>query len=199
VGCIHDQRRQAQKPIRQTAAQFDKKRYKRRARRLVKKLLKADRKQKAASTFGQLAHDRMRALVDEFFAYGTSQLRDLETLHRFRVCGKNLRYAMEVFAGAFRRSFREELYRQIEALQDQLGKINDHSVARAHYERWLADAKDEARRALLQALIAEEAAAIGRLHDEFLQEWTPERAAGLRQRFLQELNSEEEQRAVAVG
>ena len=199
VGWIHDQRRQAQKPIRQTGAQFEKKRYKRRARRLVKQLLKADRKQKAAATFGQLAHDRMLALVHEFFAYAVSQLRDLETLHRFRVCGKHLRYGMEVFAGAFRRSFREELYPQIEALQDQLGKINDHSVARAHYERWLSDAKDEARQALLRELIDEEAAAISRLHDQFLQEWTAERAGSLRQRFLQELNSEGEQRAVAVG
>jgi CHAD domain-containing protein len=199
VRWIHDHRREAQKPIREIASQFDKKRYKRRAKRLVKMRLKADRKQNASGTFGQLAQVRMRALVDEFFAYKPDQLRDLETLHQFRVCGKNLRYAMEVFAGAFRRKFREELYPQVEALQEQLGKINDHAVARGHYERWLGDARDEARQALLRELIDDEAAAINRLQDHFLEEWTPERAASLQRRFLEELNPEEEQRAVAVG
>ncbi len=199
IGWIHDQRRQAQKPIRDVAARFDKKRYKRRARRLVKKLLKADRKRNDSGTFGQLAHDCMRVLVDEFFTYDFNQLQDVETLHQFRVCGKNLRYAMEVFAGAFRRSFREDLYPQIEALQEQLGKINDHSVARVCFERWLSDAEDEARKALLRELIEGEVAAIRRLHDQFLQGWTPERAGGLRQGFLQELDSEGEALAVAVG
>jgi CHAD domain-containing protein len=199
VGWIHEQRRQAQQPIREIAARFDKKRYKRRAKRLVKKLLKADRKQNNPDTFGHLARDHMRLLVDDFFAYGFNQLQDVETLHQFRVCGKNLRYAMEIFAGAFRRSFREELYPQIEALQEQLGKINDHFVARACFERWLSDAEDETRQALLRELIDEEAAASHRLHDQFLQEWTPDRAGNLRQRFLQELNSEGQELAAAVG
>ncbi|MEX2138396.1 MAG: CHAD domain-containing protein [Pirellulales bacterium] len=199
IGWIHDHRREAQKPIREIASQFDKQRYKRRAKRLVKKLLKNDRKGNAAGTFGQLAQARMRALVDEFFAYEPSQLHDLEKLHQFRVSGKHLRYAMEVFAGAFRRKLREELYPQIEALQEQLGKVNDHAVARGHYERWLRDARDAAQRALLRELIDDEAAAINRLQDQFLDQWTPERAASLRQQLLQELSPEEEQRAVAAG
>ena len=187
VAWINDQRCKAQKPIRKIAARLDKKRYKRRAKQLVKRLRKRS-KRDDFGTFGQLAHSRMRELVREFFAFEQHQLRDLETLHRFRVCGKHLRYAMEVFAGAFRREFREELYPQIEALQDQLGKINDHAVARERFESWLAQADDERRRALLRDLIDDEAAAVSRLQDQFLEEWTNGRVQGLRQRFLEELS-----------
>jgi hypothetical protein len=133
----------------------------------------------------------MQELVDDFFAFEQPRLRDVETLHRFRVCGKHLRYAMEVFAGAFRRGFREELYPQVEALQDQLGRINDHAVARERFEAWLAQADDEGRRALLRELIDDEAAAISRLQDQFLEEWTAERLRGLRQRFLEELRPDQ--------
>jgi hypothetical protein len=52
-------------------------------------------------------------------------------------------------------------------------------------------ADDEARRALLRELIDDEAAAISRLQDQFLEEWTHERAQGLRQQFLEVLSSEE--------
>jgi CHAD domain-containing protein len=189
VAWIHDQRREAQQPIRKMAASLDKKRYKRRAKKLVKRLRKRN-KRDDSGTFGQLANSRMRELVGKFIAFEQQPLRDLETLHRFRVCGKHLRYAMEVFAGAFDRRFREELYPQIEALQDQLGKINDHAVARERFEAWLAEADDEGRRALLRELIDDEAAALSRLQDQFLEEWTHDRAQGLRQRFLDELSPE---------
>jgi CHAD domain-containing protein len=194
VEWIHDQRREAQKPIRKMAATLDKKRYKRRARRLIKRLRKRNKRDDSA-TFGHLARSRMRELVGEFFAFEPQELPDLETLHRFRVCGKHLRYAMEVFAGAFDRRFREELYPQIESLQDQLGKINDHAVARERFEAWLAEADHEGRRALLRELIDDEAAAISRLQDQFLEEWTSERAQGLRQCFLEELSPEDSHKA----
>jgi CHAD domain-containing protein len=189
IAWIHDRRRDAQEPIRQISKHLEKKHYKRRTKRLVNKLLKKRRRKSAEiMTFGQLAQARMRAMVDEFFDCGKQDLHELEQLHRFRVCGKHLRYAMEVFAGAFGREFRDELYPQIEALQEQLGKINDHAVAREHFEGWLCEAQSDARRALLRELIDDESAAISRLQDEFLHEWTTQRAADLRQRFLADLS-----------
>jgi len=185
VEWIHDQRRAAQRPIREIARDLERKHYKRRAKRLVQKVLRKGRRRRAeATTFGQLAGVRMHELVDEFFACGREDLRDIEKLHQFRVCGKHLRYAMEVFAGAFPRAFRDELYPQIEALQEQLGKINDHASAKAYYDRWLREANDEPRRALLRELIDDESAAINRVQDQFLEEWTTERATALRQGFL---------------
>ena len=184
IGWIHDQRRAAQRPIREIARHLEKKRYKRRAKRLVQKVLKKGRRRADAITFGQLAQQQMRAAVNEFFACGQEDLHDLGKLHQFRVCGKHLRYAMEVFAGAFPREFRDALYPQVEALQEQLGRINDHANAKTYYEHWLSFAEDDARRALLRELIDDESAAINRLHDEFLQEWTTDRASTLQQGFM---------------
>ena len=199
IAWIKERRREAQKPIRKIVARLKRKRFRRRVKRLVKKLLKhASGENNGAETFGVLARARMRELMDEFFGYSHEELADIEKLHQFRICGKHLRYAMEIFAGAFRREFREELYPQIEALQEQLGTLNDHAVATGYYERWLSDTNDEVRRAVLRELIDEEAAEIARRHDQFLHDWTSQRAAELRQRFFIEL-SPVEQQVVAVG
>ncbi len=196
---IHDRRREAQQPIRRIAAKLVRKGFKRRAKRLVQALESRRRKRKAAQTFGQFAQVRMQRLIDEFFAYEPHQLRDLAKLHEFRVSAKHLRYAMEVFAGAFGRSFREVLYPQVEALQERLGRISDHATARQHFERWLADSKQESRSALLRELIEEERAAIFALQAQFLSEWTIERATGLHRQFLAELPDDCRPPATAVG
>lgn len=50
-------------------------------------------------------------------------------LHQVRIAGKRLRYAMEVFVDCFPESFREELYPQVEEMQEILGRANDSHVA----------------------------------------------------------------------
>jgi CHAD domain-containing protein len=56
-------------------------------------------------------------------------LRAYESLHRVRILGKRLRYAMEIFESCFGPDFREKLYPRIVAMQDILGKANDSHVA----------------------------------------------------------------------
>ncbi|MGE3804555.1 MAG: CHAD domain-containing protein [Gemmataceae bacterium] len=56
-------------------------------------------------------------------------LNDYEQLHRVRIVGKRLRYAMELFADCFEPQFREQLYPRIEAMQEILGRANDSHVA----------------------------------------------------------------------
>jgi CHAD domain-containing protein len=56
-------------------------------------------------------------------------LTDYAQLHQVRIAGKRLRYAMEVFAGCFRPSFTDELYPQVEQMQEILGRANDSHVA----------------------------------------------------------------------
>ena len=60
--------------------------------------------------------------------------QDYEQLHQVRIHGKRLRYAMEVFGGCFPASFRDELYPQVEAVQELLGELNDHRVAVSRLE-----------------------------------------------------------------
>jgi CHAD domain-containing protein len=56
-------------------------------------------------------------------------LQNYEHLHRVRICGKRLRYAMEVFAGCFESSFQDKYYPAVEEMQDVLGQANDSHVA----------------------------------------------------------------------
>jgi CHAD domain-containing protein len=59
----------------------------------------------------------------------SGDLTDYPHLHRVRIAGKRLRYAMEVFADCFPPAFREVLYPLVEEMQEILGRANDSHVA----------------------------------------------------------------------
>jgi CHAD domain-containing protein len=58
-----------------------------------------------------------------------ADLSDYSRLHRVRIFGKRLRYAMEVFADCFPPTFRTEHYPDVEEMQDILGRANDSYIA----------------------------------------------------------------------
>ena len=60
---------------------------------------------------------------------GAGNIDNIQLLHRLRITGKQLRYAMEVFAPCFATPFRGRLYPQVTAMQDILGAIHDCYVA----------------------------------------------------------------------
>src|SRR5262249_53374520 len=57
-----------------------------------------------------LARPLLTALLKELEEAVSRNLDDYEHLHRVRILGKRLRYAMEVFADCFAPAFREQLY-----------------------------------------------------------------------------------------
>lgn len=74
----------------------------------------------------------LSALVSELDAAAALDLHDYEHLHRVRILGKQLRYAMEIFACCFEASFRDTIYPAIEEMQEILGRANDSYVASNH-------------------------------------------------------------------
>ena len=90
-------------------------------------------------TFGQAANRALGLLVEDFFTAAAADFSDYLALHAFRIQGKQLRYAMEIFAGAFDRTLRSELYPLVEQLQEKLGAINDYATARELFVAWLAE------------------------------------------------------------
>lgn len=74
------------------------------------------------------AGERLAALLQAATAAAQSDLKVFENLHALRIAGKRLRYAMELLASAFPRKLRERAYGCVEALQDRLGRINDHAT-----------------------------------------------------------------------
>jgi len=98
----------------------------------------------APATFGDLARAEMTALFTDFNRVVSSDPSESEALHQLRILGKRVRYAMELFAPCFTESFRSELYRSVEAVQEALGEVQDAAVGRAR----LADLRERLTRVL---------------------------------------------------
>ncbi len=79
-----------------------------------------------------LAGPLLAERLDAFDEAAAGDLENYSQLHQVRIAGKRLRYAMEIFAACFPRSFKVELYPQVEDMQEILGHANDSHVAEEH-------------------------------------------------------------------
>ena len=113
-----------------------------------------------------------------------------EALHPLRIAGKRLRYSLELFKGAFTTSLmQDEIYPQVETMQDLLGKVNDHVSAIDRIESWLEMSNDESTVRDLQELLHAESNALEAAHTAFDQWWERGEAKLLCQR-LQRLSAD---------
>jgi hypothetical protein len=94
--------------------------------------------------FGDLAAVEFGTLLAAFNRATEANPADPSALHRLRIQGKRLRYALEIFAGCFPVAFRNVLYPSIEQLQEILGTIQDSAVGAEN----LATLRDRIRRSL---------------------------------------------------
>jgi CHAD domain-containing protein len=95
------------------------------------------------STLEDLARPMLKGLLAELDEAAAQDLENYHHLHRVRIAGKRLRYAMEIFADCFVPEFREKIYPTVEAMQEILGDANDSHVA----SRRLAALRDNLRSA----------------------------------------------------
>jgi len=132
-------------------------------------------------------HDAARAcLADEWECFETAARADLssaESMHELRIEGKRVRYAMEVFAAAFPKSFRDELYAEVKRLQELLGEVNDHATAIPRLQEWRRQTEDVSALAALDNLLEEENAALTKSKDAFFGWWSADRIEELRRGF----------------
>jgi CHAD domain-containing protein len=84
---------------------------------------------KRSQTLVELAAPKLSALLTDLEQAVKADLSDYNRLHQVRICGKRLRYAMEVFADCFPPVFRGKFYPDVEEMQDILGRANDSHVA----------------------------------------------------------------------
>lgn len=135
----------------------------------------------------EAARGQTRQFVDAWFAAAEEDLSDTRRLHLFRIAGKQLRYAMEIFAAAVGSKFRKELYPQVEEILEQLGEINDHVTSQARFQLWLNETDEPNQRSLLTRLLSSDDQAIAAGLHAFFQRWTVEHRDALRTRFAREL------------
>jgi CHAD domain-containing protein len=88
----------------------------------------------APHTLAGLARPLLADLLRKLDEAAARDLDEYDNLHKVRIAGKRLRYAMEVFADCFGDRFREELYPPVEEMQEILGAANDSHVACRHLE-----------------------------------------------------------------
>ena len=93
-------------------------------------------------TLGEHAVPFLDGLQDVLHAAIETDTGDYEHLHRIRIAGKELRYAMEIGAPCFQPPFKEVLYKAIEEMQEILGTANDSHVA----VQWLSALRDELKK-----------------------------------------------------
>jgi CHAD domain-containing protein len=180
-------RRRGMKKVRQLANRLD---GGRRLRRRTRKLLaRVGDKIAGTERFADRARYSLRPLVGSFFAACPIAGADDAALHRFRIRGKELRYALELLAGAFPPAFRDVLYPVVAALQERLGLVNDLATARRRLAEWLSATGDPATVSHLHRRLAAIAEELVQARAEFHQWWTPELREVLRQRFDEFLGS----------
>jgi CHAD domain-containing protein len=127
---------------------------------------------KLAST----ARATLRKRLKQLLAASRRDLDDLDNLHRLRIVAKRLRYAMEVFAACYLRRFQNELYTEVERLQEVLGDINDLRNLNTRLEQWDAEAKLRLSRDVARDLATRQT--------QLLRWWTRRRQARFNNRFV---------------
>ncbi|MBI2804712.1 MAG: CHAD domain-containing protein [Planctomycetes bacterium] len=76
-----------------------------------------------------LAGPTLVHLLQELENAARADLQSYDALHQVRILGKQLRYAMEIFANCYAVAFREKYYPAVTEMQDLLGLANDSHCA----------------------------------------------------------------------
>lgn len=184
-------RRRAQWPIEDVLHQLLDKRFERRAKKFVKRVRFRGEQALCDDRIGCLARAALGRLVRPYLQTAAAGHVDAAGLHAFRIQGKEVRYAMEVFAGAFDADFRGQLYPLVADLQDRLGAINDHVTAQTYLETWRQQSQSPAVHQAIDVGLRHEQLAFEQSRQEFLNGWTPERRAELERAFSRYVPLEE--------
>jgi CHAD domain-containing protein len=98
--------------------------------RLVRKVLVGIRQPvEGPATLIDLARPVVGLLLGKLDRSAARDLEDYDNLHRVRIAGKRLRYALELFAYCYPPVLREVHYTAVEEMQEILGRANDSQVA----------------------------------------------------------------------
>lgn len=180
---VRKYRRESQQPIVEVWKElFEHGRFPRRAAKLLRKVRLRDEAAVAGPVrFGPWAQSQIQPVLDQFFAAATGDMAQVEAMHRFRIAGKKLRYAIELLSPAFAEGLRTQAYPSIQELQDKLGKINDLASAHARMKHWLEHAEGAAETAYLQDILKQEQFRLEERRSEFLAWWNGGRQGDLRQ------------------
>ncbi|MEX0679329.1 MAG: CHAD domain-containing protein [Pirellulales bacterium] len=181
---VKRRRRKGQWPIEDAYHRLVRNRFERRAAKFIKRVrLRTQDAAGCGQRLGCLARVALGRLVVPFLQAARAEMADAEALHAFRIQSKQVRYAMEIFGGAFDAEFRQELYTIVESLQDRLGAVNDHVTAQRYLAGWRGETDSCAVHQAIDVGIEHEQRWFELSRQEFLAWWTHERREDLRRHF----------------
>ncbi|MFM7107905.1 MAG: CHAD domain-containing protein [Planctomycetaceae bacterium] len=131
-------------------------------------------------SFAAYARECFAPLVDRFFAKADRRLRDDDDVHRLRIAGKKLRYALEIFAPVVPQRARARCQDALERLQHVLGEFTDHASAADRFQRLARDGRTGLDQEAIDDLRRVEAAAAAEARKAFVRWWDRERRRDLR-------------------
>jgi CHAD domain-containing protein len=179
---VERRRREAQVPISQANDTL------RGGRRLVKeskevldRLRRKRNKKPYDQPFEKWALREFRPLVKKFFKRSEADLSDFARLHKFRIAGKRLRYALELVGDALGKSRSKRAYQQLDRVQTQLGSINDMRNLVAEIERALAATKKRPLQAQLRRLLTAQRRQLAAAQERWLGDWNDKKSKRLAQ------------------
>lgn len=177
-------RRKAQRPIVKLHKQLiSKHRFERRSLRLLNGI--GCDCSPCEEPLGDWARSRIANATDKFFkAAPTHSPPSFQELHRFRIQGKELRYAMELFSELLPSELRTPLYRRLTRVQDRLGKLCDHASACQQLSKWRNEDSSGRKADYLRKLEGQEQIAVHKSIKKFVKWWTPELADELQTSLL---------------
>jgi triphosphatase len=149
----------------------------------VERLVEAVRQSGRDEPFAVFGRRRFRQLVNRFFRRADRKLEDAADIHRLRIEGKKLRYALEIFAAVFPAAERAACHEALENLQETLGEFTDHASAADRFRRWAREEGVGPDRQTLAELRRTEDARAEEARRAFVKWWKPARRRALRRSF----------------
>lgn len=131
-------------------------------------------------SFATYARDHVGPRIARFFAKADHKLRDDDDVHRLRIAGKKLRYALEIFAPVFPPRERVRCQEALERLQETLGDFTDHAAAADRFRRLARDDRSGLDRDALTGLERREAKLAAEARRTFVKWWNGSRRRELR-------------------
>jgi len=131
-------------------------------------------------SFAAYVRDRFRPLVERFFAKADRKLRDDDDVHRLRIAGKKLRYALEIFAPVFPQRELVRCQDALERLQETLGDFTDHASAADRFRRLSREGRTGLDPAALADLRRAESKLAAEARRTFVKWWNGARRRELR-------------------
>jgi CHAD domain-containing protein len=179
---LREERSRAHKKL---VAVYDRLGRDKRLRRRIDKLLDRLRARNSSATerFADRAGKALCPLVAGFFEASPADAGNQDALHRFRLAGKDLRYAMELLAPAFGPPVRDELYPVLATLQEKLGLLNDLVAAQERLRKRIERTGNAAELSDLRRRFAAAGEEMVRAREDFERWWTPAAHEALRDRF----------------